>query len=136
MFSQFAGSVYEKVNISGVTLEFDIMFVKTTNDFEEESHCARNVYVYLKPKEAMCTQNSYNGLPDKKTRNGVWHATKYRNYFFCNVSKCVRSMKESLDIKLIYKKHGFAKQLSVMKDSKVWFYVDLVPAVEVGKFSQ
>ena len=54
--------------------------------------------------------------------------------FFCNASKWVRSMKDSLDIK--FKKHGFAKRLSVMKDSKVWFYVDLVPAVEVGKFSQ
>ena len=43
-------------------------------------------------------------------------------------------MKDSLDIK--FKKHGFAKRLSVMKDSKVWFYVDLVPAVEIGKFSQ
>lgn len=130
--------MYEKVNISGVTLEFDIMFVKTTNDFEEESHCARNVYVYLKPKEAMCTQNSYNGLPDKKTRNGVWHATKYRNYFFQNVSKWARSMIDNHDIKL--KKHRFAKRLSVMKDNKamdkkeLWFYVDLVPAVEIGKF--
>ena len=135
-FSKFAGSVYEKLNISGVTLEFDIMFVKTKNDFEEESDGVRNGYVHLKRKEGMRSPKPYFSVLDKQTGNRVWHATKYRNYFFCNVSKCVRSMKDSLDIKLIYKKHGFAKQLSVMKDSKVWFYVDLVPAVEIGKFSQ
>ena len=81
-FSKFAGSVYEKLNISGVTLEFDIMFVKTKNDFEEESDGARNGYVHLKRKEAMCTRKPYFSFLDRKTGNRVWHATKYRNYFF------------------------------------------------------
>ena len=86
----------------------------------------------------MCAPNSYIYSVDKKTGNRVWHATKYRNYFFENVSKWVRSVIDDHDIEL--KNHGFAKQLSVMKDNKamsrkeLWFYVDLVPAVEIGKF--
>ena len=52
-FFQFAGSVFEKVNICGDTLEFDMMFVKITKDLEVVSNCVRSGYAHLKPKDTV-----------------------------------------------------------------------------------
>ena len=129
-FFQFAGSVYEKVNICGDTLEFDMMFVKITKDLEAVSSCVRSGYAHLKPKEAVLT---YSKFVDK---NEVLDTENYKTYFYGVIQKYLNEVKDIFCIKL--RKHGVASQLDVFEEKeakKVWFYVDLVPAFEIGKFS-
>ena len=132
LFSQSAGSVYEKVNICGDKLEFDMMFVKITKDLEVVSSYVRSGYALLKPKDIVLT---YSKIVNK---NGVLDTENYRTSFYGIVQKYLNEVKDIFCIKL--RKHGVASQLDVFKDKeaaieeKVWFYVDLVPAFEIGKF--
>ena len=132
LFSQSAGSVYEKVNICGDTLEFDMMFVKITKDLEVVSNCVRSGYAYLKPKDAVLI---YSKFVDE---NGFLDTKKYKTYFCGIVQKWLNEMKDTACITL--RNHGVATQLDVFKDKKdrdkkkVWFYVDLVPTFQIGEF--
>ena len=131
-FFQFAGSVFEKVNICGDTLEFDMMFVKITKDLEVVSSCVRSGYAHLKPKDTVLI---YSKFLDK---HGFLDTTKYKTYFYGIVQKWLNEMKDTACITL--RNHGVASQLDVFKDKKardekkVWFYVDLVPTFQIGEF--
>ena len=118
-----------------------MMFVKTANDFEVESDYARVGYVHLIPKETMDKSQTYSKLPflDGKTGNSMLNAKTYKSYFYDHVQKWLNENKDTFCKKL--KNRGVAFQLNVFKDKKamirkaVWFYVNLVPAVEIGNFS-
>ena len=132
LFSQFAGSVFEKVRILGETLEFNLMFVKITKDLEVVNNKVRSGYAHLKPKS---TVHTYSKYVDK---NGVLDTGKYKTYFHGIVQKWLKEMKDTFCITL--RNHGVSSQLDFFKDKEamitkeVWFYVDVVPTFESGKF--
>lgn len=132
LFSHFAGSVYEKVSILGETLEFDLMFVKITNDLEVVSNNVRSGYAHLKPKGTAITYSKY------VDKNGVLDTGKYKTNFYGIVQNWLNEMGDSFCITL--RNYGVASRLVVFKDieamitKEVWFYVDLVPAFKIGKF--
>ena len=131
-FPQFAGSLYEKVSILGETLKFNLMFVKITKDLEVVSNNVRSGYAHLKRKG---TLHNYSKYEDK---NGMLDTAKYKTYFYGIVRKWLNVMEDTFCIML--RNHGVASQLDFFKDKEamvtkeVWFYVDLVPALESGKF--
>ena len=122
LFSHFAGSVYEKVNICGDTLEFDIMFVKIRKDLKVASNCVRSGYVHLEYVR-------YSGeLVD----------TEYcKRDFYSSVHQWLNTVEDTY---ITLRNHGVASQLDVFKNEKakimktVWFCIDLVPAFEISKF--
>lgn len=122
LFFQFAGSVYEKVNICGDTLEFDIMFVKIKKDLKVVSNNAMSGYVHL--EFAL-----YRGVPVD--------AENYKRSFYSSVQRWLNTVKDTC---FTLRNHGVASQLDVFKDKEaknrkaVWFCMDLVPAFEISKF--
>ena len=132
LLSQFVGSVYEKVNICGDTLEFDVMFVKITKDIEVLTNNVRGGYAHLKPKDTVLTYSKY------VDRSGTLDTIKYKTFFYGIVQKWLNEVKETFYITL--RNHGVASQLDVFRDKEatkrkdVWFQVDLVPAFEISKF--
>ena len=122
LFFQFAGSVYEKVNICGDTLEFDIMFVKIRKDLKVVSNNVTSGYVHLEfPRN--------RGVPVD--------TEKYKRGFYGSVQKWLNTVHDTC---FALRNHGVASQLDVFKDKgaknrkAVWFCMDLVPAFEISKF--
>ena len=123
LFSQFAGSVYEKVNICGDTLEFDIMFVKIREDLKVVNNNVRSGYVHLEfvlsPGVLLDTE-------------------KYKRNFCSSAHQWLHTIK---GICITLRNHGLASQLDVFVDEEakirktVWFCIDLVPALEISKIS-
>ena len=121
-FSHFAGSVYEKVNICGDTLEFDIMFVKIRKDLKVASNYVRSGYAHL--ERVLCSKELVN-------------AEYYKRDFYSSVHQWLNTVKDTY---ITLRNHRVASQLDVSKDEKVkirktvWFCIDLVPAFEISKF--
>ena len=124
--------MYEKLSILGETLEFNLMFVKITNDLEVLSNNVRSGYAHLKPKGTVLTYSEY------VDKNGKLDTGKYKNYFYGIVQKWLNEMKDTFCITL--RSHGVTSQIDVFKDKEamaaheVWFYIQVVPAFEFGKF--
>lgn len=108
------------------------MFVKITNDLEVLSNNVRSGYAHLKPKGTVLIYSKY------VDKNGKLDTGKYKNYFYGIVQKWLNEMKDTFYITL--RNHGVTTQIDVFKDkeamaaNKVWFYIEVVPAFEIGKF--
>jgi len=125
---EFTGSVYEHVNISGDTLEFDVMFVKTTRSVKVENK--RPGYVKLKRNSEETDDEEIN----EKCFTGIHvDPKKYAEFFFGRIAMFLnkRPDKGYLTIKQTY--HGVACQIDIMKNGKIWFQVDLVPCIEIDE---
>lgn len=125
---EYTGSVYEKVNICGDVLEFDVMFVVKTKDLIVATQKrTKKGYASLKQKEGCSIYTKY------LDKNGYLDCNEYKKYFYGVVQRWLNTLDSPYFFKL--QSHGVASLLNIFKneaDEKAWFQVDLVPSFELG----
>ena len=124
MFYDPLGSVYEGVNISGDTTEFDVMFVANGKNLQLVSKPdLKKGYSYVKPK---CETHDFHNQLDG---NGYLDPEKYSRNFIGVVQQWITTQHGSIKLR----KHGVAAQIDVFDASgEIWYCVDLVPSLEIG----
>ncbi|XP_057302143.1 cyclic GMP-AMP synthase-like [Hydractinia symbiolongicarpus] len=123
-YVDYTGSAYEGVKTTEGELEFDIMFVADGNDLEFTPLPTEDGYVYIHNKTGL---SSLSKFADKN--NNQLLPKRFLEKFYSVVDKFIDKHKYRGIMKL--RNHGPAVQMDVMhKDGRLWYSVDMVPAVE------
>jgi len=120
---EYTGSVYEHVNISGDTLEFDVMFVLTDH----------KLTLAEKSIEGYRHIRQQTGHPIADQTNEYLDPTEYAQYFFGLIARFFNTHPAGRvqGSKIIQRHHGVACQIDITKDAEIWFQIDLVPSIEI-----